>query len=88
VAIFYSDASESFSLLLAFCKMLIEKYTLSRRQVKLDLNLTQEGFPAFFRMLLEKFGKGADGLVHFFAGALGGCVGGHGLSLLCGGNGT
>jgi hypothetical protein len=50
----------------------VKKLALLGRKIKLDLDLMEEGGPAFFRMLLEKFGKGADGLFHFIARALGG----------------
>jgi hypothetical protein len=64
-------------LLPAFAEMGVKEFTLLGGEVKFDFDLMQQGTPVFFRMFLEEFGKGADGLFHFVAGALGRC--GHGL---------
>jgi hypothetical protein len=48
--------------------------TFLGRKVKLNLHLAQEGGPAFFRILLEEFGKSADGISQSLTGSLGwGC---------------
>jgi hypothetical protein len=68
---------EKSPLLPAFAEMGVEEFALLGGEVKFDFDLMEQGTPVFFGMFLEEFGKGADGLFHLVAGALGRC--GHGL---------